>query len=97
MTHRRKIVTQPDHHDFEFDRNRNVIFFSGDVIYLTPHEAGILSVLLENRPRPTPIALLIQRIYGDREPGEQAQRRKWRETARNQAHPTGFECVAAAV
>jgi len=72
MPHHRKIVAPPDHHDFEFDRNRNVIFFDGDVIYLTPHEADILSVLLDNRERPTPIEVLIQRLYGDREPGAAA-------------------------
>ena len=72
MTYHRKIVTRPGHNDFEFDRNRNVIFFDGDVIYLTPHEAAILSILLQNRERPTPIALLIRGVYGDREPGAAA-------------------------
>jgi DNA-binding winged helix-turn-helix (wHTH) protein len=72
MPHYRKIVAQPDHRDFEFDRNRNVIFFNGDVIYLTPHEADILSILLDNRGRPTPIDVMIQRVYGDREPGAAA-------------------------
>jgi DNA-binding winged helix-turn-helix (wHTH) protein len=68
MTHHRKIIAQPDHDDFEFDRNRNVIFFDGDVIYLTPHEADILAILLDNRKRPTPIEILIQRVYRGREP-----------------------------
>jgi DNA-binding winged helix-turn-helix (wHTH) protein len=72
MTHHRKFVAQPNHHDFEFDRNRNVVFFKGDVIYLTPHEADLLAILLDNRERPTPIEVLIQGLYGDRAPGAAA-------------------------
>jgi DNA-binding winged helix-turn-helix (wHTH) protein len=54
--------------DFEFDYNRNAIHHSGKVINLSPHEADILRVLLNNRARPTPIGTLIQRVYGGNEP-----------------------------
>jgi len=63
-----KLVEAASHHDFEFDYNRNVIFYKGMVIYLSPHEADILRVLLNNRARPTPIGVLIQRVYGANEP-----------------------------
>jgi DNA-binding winged helix-turn-helix (wHTH) protein len=57
------------HHDgFEFDYAHNIILFRGDVIRLSPHEADILQVLLNNRARPTPMSVLIQRVYGTFEP-----------------------------
>jgi DNA-binding winged helix-turn-helix (wHTH) protein len=61
------------HHDgFEFDYNHNVIFFSGKVIKLSPHESDILRVLLNHRARPTPVGTLIQRVYGANEPDSAA-------------------------
>lgn len=53
---------------FEFDYNRNVIFDHGNVIRLAPHEADILKTLLDNRGRPTPMSVLISKVYGIREP-----------------------------
>ena len=63
-----KMVNLASHDGFEFDYNHNVIFFGGKVIRLSPHEADILRVLLGNRARPTPIGVLIQRVYGANEP-----------------------------
>lgn len=54
--------------EFDFDYNRNSIIYRGKVIKLSPHEADILRVLLNNRARPTPIGTLIQRVYGAHEP-----------------------------
>lgn len=54
--------------EFDFDYNRNSIIYRGKVIKLSPHEADILRVLLNNRARPTPIGTLIQRVYGANEP-----------------------------
>jgi len=59
-----KITNIPKHDGFEFDYNHNVICFGGKVIRLSPHEADILRVLLNNRARPTPIGVLIQQVYG---------------------------------
>jgi DNA-binding winged helix-turn-helix (wHTH) protein len=53
---------------FEFDYSRNIIIFGGEFIRLSPHEADILQVLLNNRGRPSPMGLLIQRVYGASEP-----------------------------
>lgn len=53
---------------FEFDYSHNAILFEGDIIRLSPHEADILQVLLNNRARPTPMGVLIQRVYGASEP-----------------------------
>jgi DNA-binding winged helix-turn-helix (wHTH) protein len=61
-------VHAAEHDGFEFDYNHNVILFHGKVISLSPHEADILRVLLNNRGRPTPIGTLIQRVYGAHEP-----------------------------
>jgi DNA-binding winged helix-turn-helix (wHTH) protein len=55
-------------HQFEFDYAHNAIMFRGDSIRLSPHEADILQVLLNNRARPTPMGVLIQRVYGAFEP-----------------------------
>jgi len=63
-----RLVQKASHSDFEFDYSHNVVFFEGDVIHLSPHEADILKVLLDNRARPTPIGVLIQRVYGAHEP-----------------------------
>ena len=54
--------------EFDFDYNRNSIVYNGTIIKLSPHEADILRVLLNNRARPTPIGTLIQRVYGANEP-----------------------------
>ncbi len=53
---------------FEFDYNRNLIHYHGLTIRLSPHESDILRVLLNHRARPTPIGMLIQRVYGMNEP-----------------------------
>jgi DNA-binding winged helix-turn-helix (wHTH) protein len=63
-----RMIDAASHDGFEFDYNHNVIFFGGKVIRLSPHEADILWVLLANRARPTPIGVLIQRVYGANEP-----------------------------
>ena len=68
MRNYHKMVNIASHDGFEFDYNHNVIFFGGKVIRLSPHEADILRVLLGNRARPTPIGVLIQRVYGANEP-----------------------------
>jgi DNA-binding winged helix-turn-helix (wHTH) protein len=65
------MIDQPHrggHKNFEFDYIRNLIFFNGETIRLSPHESDILRVLLNNRARPTPIGILIQRVYGAQEP-----------------------------
>jgi len=53
---------------FEFDYACNVIFCRGQTIRLSPHEADVFRVLLNNRARPTPSSTLIQRVYGAHEP-----------------------------
>jgi DNA-binding winged helix-turn-helix (wHTH) protein len=68
MRNYHKMVNVASHDGFEFDYNHNVIFFDGRVIRLSPHEADILQVLLDNRARPTPLGVLIQRVYGANEP-----------------------------
>jgi len=68
VQHYRKMTSVASHDDFEFDYNHNVIYFSGKVINLSPHEADILQVLLNNRARPTPTSILIQKVYGANEP-----------------------------
>jgi len=68
MRNYHKMVNIASHDGFEFDYNHNVIFYGGKVIRLSPHEADILRVLLGNRARPTPIGVLIQRVYGANEP-----------------------------
>ena len=68
MRNYHKMVNAASHDGFEFDYNHNVIFFCGKVIRLSPHEADILRVLLNNRARPTPIGVLIQKVYGANEP-----------------------------
>jgi DNA-binding winged helix-turn-helix (wHTH) protein len=68
MRNYHRMVNAVSHDGFEFDYNHNVIFFGGKVIRLSPHEADILRVLLGNRARPTPIGVLIQKVYGANEP-----------------------------
>ena len=68
MGARSKLVDKASHQGFEFDYNHNVIFHNGKVIHLSPHEADILQVLLNNRARATPLDVLIQRVYGSDEP-----------------------------
>jgi DNA-binding winged helix-turn-helix (wHTH) protein len=68
MENYHKITNIASHDGFEFDYNHNVIFSDGKAIRLSPHEADILRVLLTNRARPTPIGILIQRVYGAHEP-----------------------------
>src|SRR5277367_4415372 len=68
MRNYHKMVNAASHDGFEFDYNHNVIFYGGKVIRLSPHEADIIRVLLNNRARPTPIGVLIQKVYGANEP-----------------------------
>ncbi len=68
MTARERLAEQASHQDFEFDYNHNVVYFKGKAIHLSPHEADILQVLLNNRARTTPLGLLIQQVYGSSEP-----------------------------
>jgi DNA-binding winged helix-turn-helix (wHTH) protein len=63
-----RIAEQPSYEDFEFDYTHNVISFKGDTIHLTPREADIVQVLLNNRARTTPLGVLIQLVYGASEP-----------------------------
>ncbi len=65
---RQRIAAKPTHQEFEFDYGHNVVYFKGDAIHLTPHEADLLHVLLTNRARTTPVDTLIQKIYGASEP-----------------------------
>ncbi len=67
-----KIIEKASHDSFEFDYEHNVIFYRGAVIYLAPLEADILRVLLNNRARPTPMGVLIRRVYGGSEPDSAA-------------------------
>jgi DNA-binding winged helix-turn-helix (wHTH) protein len=60
--------TPPRARGFEFDYNRNLIHYGDGTIRLSPHEADILRVLLNNRARATPIGTLIQSVYGLKEP-----------------------------
>jgi DNA-binding winged helix-turn-helix (wHTH) protein len=68
MRAQQQIAAKPDHQDFEFDYSHNVVYFNGDGIHLTPHEADILHILLNNRARTTPLEILIQKVYGSTEP-----------------------------
>src|ERR1700761_8698508 len=68
MQNYHKITSIPNHDGFEFDYNHNILYSHGKVIRLSPHEADILRVLLNNRARPTPIGVLIQKVYGANEP-----------------------------
>lgn len=68
MGRRQKLVDKAEHKNFEFDYFRNVIFYRGELIHLTPHEADILRVLLNNRGRTTSLESLIGSVYGAREP-----------------------------
>ena len=72
MAKSRKLIDSASHSGFEFDYARNVIFFQGSVIRLSPHEADILQVLLNNRAHPSPISNLIRRVYGAFEPDSAA-------------------------
>jgi DNA-binding winged helix-turn-helix (wHTH) protein len=85
----RGLIAPAGHDGFEFDYAHNVIFYHNKTIALSPHEADILRVLLNNRARPTTIATLIKRVYGASEPDAAAisirvaihsLRRKLRET-----------------
>lgn len=68
MSVRQRLAEKASHQGFEFDYNHNVVYFKGDGIHLSPHEADILQVLLNNRARTTPLGLLIQQVYGSSEP-----------------------------
>ena len=59
-----KLVNNVSRQRFEFDYNRNAVFFQCRVIHLSPREADILQLLLKNRVRVTPLGALIQRVYG---------------------------------
>jgi DNA-binding response OmpR family regulator len=63
-----RLAETASHQDFEFDYNHNVVYFKGKSIHLSPHEADILQVLLNNRARATPLGVLIQQVYGSSEP-----------------------------
>src|SRR5579863_8232568 len=68
MSARQPIPAPIGHQGFEFDYSHNVVYFKGGGIHLTPHEADILQVLLNNRARTTPLEVLIQNVYGTTEP-----------------------------
>lgn len=68
MSARLKLVESVPHQRFEFDYNRNAIFFQSKLIKLSPHEADILHLLLLNRSRVVPLGTLIERVYGATEP-----------------------------
>jgi DNA-binding winged helix-turn-helix (wHTH) protein len=68
MSARQPIAEKPSHQEFEFDYSHNVVYFKGDGIHLTPHEADLLQILLHNRARTTPLGVLIQKVYGASEP-----------------------------
>jgi DNA-binding winged helix-turn-helix (wHTH) protein len=103
-----KMINNAHHDGFEFDYNHNVIFHGGKAIKLSPHESDILRVLLNNRARPTPLGMLIQRVYGANEPDAAAVsirvaihslRKKIRETGLSiRAEPrVGYEIEAAEI
>lgn len=68
MSARLKLLDCVPHQRFEFDYNRNAIFFQSKLIKLSPHEADILHLLLLNRSRVVPLGTLIERVYGATEP-----------------------------
>jgi DNA-binding winged helix-turn-helix (wHTH) protein len=68
MRARLKLVDFVPRRRFEFDYNRNVVFFESRQIRLSPHEADILHLLLLNRPRVVPLGVLIEQVYGASEP-----------------------------
>ena len=108
MSARQPIAEPPSHREFEFDYSHNIVYFKGDLIHLTPHEADILQILLNNRARTTPLDVLIQKVYGASEPPTAAVsirvavhslRKKLRATGlRIKAEPrVGYEIDADAV
>src|SRR5271155_320680 len=68
MGAQQRLAETASHQGFEFDYNHNVVYFKGEGIHLSPHEADILQVLLNNRARATPLGVLIQQVYGSSEP-----------------------------
>ena len=68
MTARLRLVERVPHQRFEFDYNRNAVFFQSKVIHLSPHESDILHLLLVNRARVVPLGMVIERVYGASEP-----------------------------
>jgi hypothetical protein len=68
MSARLKLVESAPHPRFEFDYDRNAVFFESTVIRLSPHESDILHLLLINRARVVPLSTLIERVYGGNEP-----------------------------
>jgi len=68
MRARLKLVDCVSRPRFEFDYNRNVVYFESSQIRLSPHEADILHLLLLNRPRVVPLGVLIEQVYGATEP-----------------------------
>jgi DNA-binding winged helix-turn-helix (wHTH) protein len=108
MSARQRLAEKASHQGFEFDYNHNVVYFKGEGIHLSPHEADILQVLLNNRARTTPLGLLIQQVYGSSEPETAAVsirvsvhslRKKLRDTGiKIKAEPrVGYEIDAEAV
>jgi DNA-binding winged helix-turn-helix (wHTH) protein len=64
----RRLQDPSGRNGFEFDYLRNVVSFQGKIIHLSPHESDVLRVLLNHRARPTPIGMMITKVYGSREP-----------------------------
>jgi DNA-binding winged helix-turn-helix (wHTH) protein len=103
-----QIAEPANEQDFEFDYDHNAVHFKGERIHLTPREADIIHVLLNNRARTTPLSVLIQRVYGASEPetaaiairvAVHALRKKLRNTGikiKAEAH-VGYEIDADAV
>ena len=82
------------HKEFEFDYTRNVIWFGGSVIKLTPREADIMRVLLNNRSRLSSVSALIQRVYGACEPDSAAVSiRVAIHSLRKKIAPTGIKII----
>jgi DNA-binding winged helix-turn-helix (wHTH) protein len=95
MSARERLAEKPSHQDFEFDYNHNVVYFKGAAIHLSPHEADILQVLLNNRARTTPLGLLIQQVYGSAEPETAAVSiRVSVHSLRKKLQPTGIKIKA---
>jgi len=95
MSARERLAEKPSHQDFEFDYNHNVVYFKGAGIHLSPHEADILQVLLNNRARTTPLGLLIQQVYGSAEPETAAVSiRVSVHSLRKKLQPTGIKIKA---
>ena len=95
MSTRQPIAEPASHQEFEFDYSHNVVYFKGDAFHLTPHEADILQILLNNRARTTPLDVLIQKVYGAAEPPTAAVSiRVAVHSLRKKLHATGLKIKA---